>query len=390
LILENSTIDEFNAQSLVVESDLDAVGAHFTKSFEGRALHIYGDLDLTGVTSYIPLTLIDSKIDRNLRLKNGKFCKSVNADSVNVGASVHLEGSTSFGPIIFSMSKIGDVFILDVARISKLDLYAAIARELRMSTLRWRKAGVSLQCPENSANDDSLWVSWPLGKTALEEKVDCSSSSSPSFRLRNAHIEGLQDSKLSWPPCIDLDGFRYDRLVYPSSRKLEEWTDWLQRDPVFSPQPYTQLATILLGVGARDWAEAIQFAERDREREKSWERHYIGEYVWQTMLRWTAGYGIGLRTFYVLWCVLGFSVVGTIFLWLSPAARAHGPAWCFFASLHRLLPIVELRKDFRDFFDTEADHLSRIQMWYFMFHSLAGWILGFFLLAALGVLTQKG
>ena len=35
----------------------------------------------------------------------------------------------------------------------------------------------------------------------------------------------------------------------------------------------------------------------------------------------------------------------------SPPARARGALWVLGASLHRLLPIVELNKEFRDFFE---------------------------------------
>jgi hypothetical protein len=179
-------------------------------------------------------------------------------------------------------------------------------------------------------------------------------------------------------------------------RLPEEWTDWLARDRTFSTQPYTQLATALLAAGHRDTAETIQFAGRERERSQAWAHHDFGSWVLLTFLSVVAGYGIGLHTFRVLWCVLGFVLLGFVFLCFSRNARTYGMLWRLGASLHRLLPIVSLSKEFADFFDnppTNTDwprNLNRFQIAYFAVHAIAGWVLGLILLAAMGGLTQKG
>ena len=60
------------------------------------------------------------------------------------------------------------------------------------------------------------------------------------------------------------------------------------------------------------------------------------------------------------------------------------------------LPIIELSKEFTNFFDNpfpEPDqprNLSPRQTAYFAGHAIAGWILGFFLIAAMGGIIQKG
>jgi hypothetical protein len=54
-----------------------------------------------------------------------------------------------------------------------------------------------------------------------------------------------------------------------------------------------------------------------------------------------------------------------------------------------------VEQEFENFFDNpptsigETRNLNRLQMAYFAAHALAGWVLGFFLLAAMGGLTQK-
>jgi hypothetical protein len=116
-----------------------------------------------------------------------------------------------------------------------------------------------------------------------------------------------------------------------------------------------------------------------------------------------AGYGIGLYTFRVLWWVLGLTVLGAVVLWHSPYARSRGALWRLGASLHRLLPIVELNKEFKDFFDNAPPtypgappnfdrvppNLNRFQVAFFSWIALMGWILAFFLAAAMSGLTPK-
>ena len=98
----------------------------------------------------------------------------------------------------------------------------------------------------------------------------------------------------------------------------------------------------------------------------------------------------------MLYWVAGLTAIGAVVLWFSPNARARGPLWMLGVSLHRLLPVVELNKEFKDFFenpkptaDGEQRNLAGWQVVFFS-GSGGGWILGFILLAAMGGLIPKG
>jgi hypothetical protein len=97
----------------------------------------------------------------------------------------------------------------------------------------------------------------------------------------------------------------------------------------------------------------------------------------------------------LLW-VTGFAVLGADILWYSANARKHRYWWRFGASLQQLLPVIELSKEFTNFFENPQPqpgapvNLNRFQVAYFAGHALVGWILGFFLLAAMSGITQKG
>jgi hypothetical protein len=120
-------------------------------------------------------------------------------------------------------------------------------------------------------------------------------------------------------------------------------------------------------------------------------------WAWLTFSYLVAGYGIGDRTFRVVWWVFGLTIAGATVLWSSPVARSRGVLWMVGASLHRLLPLIDLYKGFKDFYENpvakqtgERRNLNRTQVAFFAFLALAGWILASFLLAALGGLTQRG
>jgi hypothetical protein len=194
---------------------------------------------------------------------------------------------------------------------------------------------------------------------------------------------------------MDLAGFQYDEFSELTTRPLTEWADWLARDRGSDHRSYAKLAAALAAAGRESTAEAIQYAERERERDEAWVQN-----DWRTWLLSTAGYlftGYGIRFYYasrVLWWAAFLTVVGALVLRFSPYAQARGVLWGVGASLHRLLPIVQLDKEFKDFFDNASDNteprkLTRWQWGFFCIFALAGWVLAALLAAIVGGLTSK-
>jgi hypothetical protein len=114
-------------------------------------------------------------------------------------------------------------------------------------------------------------------------------------------------------------------------------------------------------------------------------------WIFSGFLQYVAGFGIGTYTFRVLYPVLGISVLGALYLWkYVPAAYQHGPIWCFGASLSRLLPVIEVNKEFTDFFnDPGRTRLTSWQSFVFSLIGIVGWVLGAILIAAISGLMQK-
>jgi hypothetical protein len=206
------------------------------------------------------------------------------------------------------------------------------------------------------------------------------------------------DAKDAWPSegHLHLDGFAFTRLggfagdtgLEMRRRGMAWWDVWIRRDPGYSLMPYEQLAAALLAVGDRAAADEIRFLSRVRqhETEKEWR-----PWLFSGFLRYAAGFGIGDYTFRVLYWVIGISALGALYLWTCVrAARAHGPIWCFGASLHRLLPVIEINKEFSEFFDDPGRaRLTGFQTFVFSAIGMAGWVLGAILVAAVSGLTQK-
>jgi hypothetical protein len=213
--------------------------------------------------------------------------------------------------------------------------------------------------------------------------------------LRNTRVGALRDNKDAWPDSLDLVGFTYDRLGGAGSedpdtdmaRRSISWlTEWLKRDPDYSPQPYHELANVFQATGQFDKANAIRYASRERGR------HRLKGPKWllTTAIKLTIGYGIGYRYFYSLAWVAGFVIMGVVVLWVADQLST-GVPWAFACSLDILLPVVELNEAHSQYVMQELGGNAATQWvrYYFYLHKLVGWMLGLFLIGGLTGLTQK-
>jgi hypothetical protein len=223
----------------------------------------------------------------------------------------------------------------------------------------------------------------------------------------------LDTIKRPLPAEVDLFGLRYGRVVLTardvdsSAERLHRaeaeadavdgWIKWLERQNPYSPQPYQQLAAVLRAAGHPDRAEAVLYAARDRERAEAWKNGPRLRAAGLWLLKVTIGYGLtGRFPRRVLCWVVALTALGALVLSFSPEAWRRGPVWCLGASFDQLLPIVELNKEFGDFFNDplkgfplKRERLAGWQVFYFAIHSLLGFLLGSFAVAALAGLTQS-
>jgi hypothetical protein len=235
--------------------------------------------------------------------------------------------------------------------------------------------------------------------------------------LRNTHAFALHDSDSAWPRKVELEGFTYDRwdgLGKIGDTRGKAWarrkwySNWFKKDRTYSPQPYEQLANVLRKTGEPSMAAYVLYKGRERARsEARVEWRLPGNqtlllpgwrFIGMTLLKWTTGYGLGLRYFRCLVWIAILTGIGIFVLQndatvldartgfsgvLQDGATVH-PRFLdsFIYSFQKLIPLVEFEK----FDQVQLGHWAKI---YFFVHRTLGYVLALFLGAGLTGLTQK-
>ena len=167
------------------------------------------------------------------------------------------------------------------------------------------------------------------------------------------------------------------------------WRWWLERDRQYSSQPYVQLAAVMVAHGDQEKAAQILYYGRIRETQMAWDAGNYGRWMLLATLNTVTGYGIDTYTFRVVLWIVGLTAIGIMLLKWSPGGGNKTLLWRAGASLNRVLPGIEINKEFADFFDDPTR--QRLKDWQVVIFSafvVIGWVLGLFLVAAMTGLTQ--
>ena len=383
------------------------------QTFNAPGLDVGAGLSLTNVTFGGPVDLGGARIAGRMFMADASVAdqQTFNAERLHVGSDF-LAPSTSFGGAanFLGLSVDGDLDFRE-SHVLQLNLTGAVIRDDLLLGGRYR-------------DGSEHWLRWNACK-----------GPSPCLNLRNARVGNLQDDERAWPPRMTLEGFTYTHLGSVGGEQRQDmrtraigwWRGWLNSDPVFSAQPYAQLASVLAAAGNRDGAADIRFFGRDRERsellrgcpwlqklglvEKANDDRACGLRQWSawaglTILQVFVGYGIGDYSFRAVFWALALALIGTAILCCAPgvrglrptytgmAAAPRGPRqkpllWCFGASLHQVLPLVTISQEFSEFFnDPKRERLHSWQHLAFGVLALCGWALGLFVVAAFSGLIQ--
>jgi uncharacterized protein YjbI with pentapeptide repeats len=354
--------------------------------------------DESSEASFKAVQLGGATIGGQVVMKGATFEGALYADSLHVGASLIIRPAelnkssfkeasfkeTSFkGPVNLAGAKVsGNVIIEDAIATQGISMpYADIRGGLRIAGTTL--AGLDLS---GASVGRDLILGWSE-ELKNPTRWITTEGQPGDLLLRNTRVANLKDAEDAWPPKghLHLDGFTFAEM---RRREIIWWDGWARLDAAYSPTPYEQLAAALVAAGDRAAADEVRFLGRVRQREteKNW-----WPWIFSGFLQYAAGFGIGTYTFRVLYWVIGISVVGGLYLrQCVPAASQHGPIWCFGASLSRLLPVLEINKEFTDFFnDPHRARLTNWQNFVFSLIGIVGWVLGAILIAAIAGLTQK-
>jgi uncharacterized protein YjbI with pentapeptide repeats len=363
-------------------------GATFDENLDASALQVGASLFMGSAgahkASFKGVDLSSASVSGHIDMRGATFEGEVKADSLQVREKLDMREVIGSHRITMNFAQISGNFDMRGATLAELDLSGAtIGGDFRLS----------------GPKDPKTNTFWRIQKNEPGR-----------LSLRNTRIANLMDTKDAWPRkgYLELGGFRFTHLggfeSGPEServgateksgtesemrgRGMEWWDSWIKLDPAYSPTPYEQLAAALIAAGDRAAADDIRYLGRVQQREtENWL-----SWIFSFFLQYVAGFGIGDRTFRVLYWVLAISAAGALYLWKSvPTARRRGAMWCFGASLSRLLPVIEINKEFTDFFnDPKRARLTHWQVFVFSAIGVVGWVLGALLVAAVSGLTQK-
>lgn len=399
-------IDLSNAK---IGDDLYMSGSSFSRAVSADRVVVGGSAFIDrGAHFDDQLILKGGRIGGNLNMNFSSFAGPVQGKGLDVQGMAAVWNGQFFDAVDMRSTTFHHYLDLRGSTFTAIDFSDATAEAMLFENVRWWCAGAK-PAPDAAVPSGTIAGPWPLGDPAWRN-TKCNGvdlADPPPLILRNMHVEAFQDGIDAWPASVELEGFHYDRLGDSPVknrqdemriRTPEQWIDLLARQRSFSAQPYTQLAKVLVAAGQEDTAEEIQFAGLERERRETLTNHPIHR-AWLFFLSLVLGYGIAHYTYHVILSLVALTAIGTIVLLWSPPARRKGPHWMVCASLHRLLPIVELSKEFTEFFDNasvtqagkarETRNLNGLQQTYFAVHALMGWALGLLLIAALSGLVQK-
>jgi hypothetical protein len=342
-------------------------GASFDRQFSATQLDVQGRLTAIGSVFKGPVDLTASKVGWQLELTAASFANTVDATDLGVKGRLDLSATEITGDLHLARSRVGD----------SLDLHGS------------RFMG-AVDLTDMDIGHDLTLVAFDHGAPVHPASWAASEPGKNVLWLYNAHIGSLTDGQSVWPPTLKvyLNGLTYGSL---SDWPIDARENWLDRgNAEHSPQPYRQMTEVLTAAGARDAALDVQFHGRQQERKQVCAQWHLSRCASLALLEFTVGYGIGDYAFRVVPWVLGLFMVGWLILLRSPVARRKGLIWCVGASWDRLLPLVELNPEFKDFFnDPEHQRLRGWQLVAFAAIGVLGWVLSLFLVAALTGLTQN-
>jgi hypothetical protein len=335
-----------------IGGQLSMIGAKFKDIFDLDDSQIGAYLLMNNAEFEHKVTIANSNIGRNWELQNSKFNGDLLIEGVEVKKNVLMINTEVLNETYIIFSKFN---LLDISKsiFTSLDLTGSlISSEFRMGL------------------DNVSTVKW-------KEKA--------KLILRNVEVGSIHDFENAWPDelvlnnfqYVGLEGFRGNESSSILNRDITWMKKWLDKQKLYSPQPYEQLAKVLRDAGHRSKANDILYAGRERERKGakglSW--------LWLTMQNIFIGYGF--RIYYLLLWVLILTVTGSLLLTLSGEGISHQMPYGLRYSFDMLLPLIKI----------EDWHYSiKLTTWvtyYFYFHKVMGYFLVSMLIAGLTGVTKK-
>ena len=369
LFSKNSKFNSTVLRGANIGNQLSASGTQFLGDLDMNSITVGGDLLMKNHTSFSNVNLVGANIGGTLSFVDATFGGRLTLDSAVIGNNLFLERAQFGKPVNLRFVQVGSNLDLRATQMIEIDLTSAkIVGDLRLGSANVRE------------------IEWGSGPETQDREK------SPSIILHNASVGVLQDTQKSWPHELkrELQGFTYSSLGgfgasaqdVAQARESAWFTDWLNRDSSFSPQPYQQLAQVLREAGHESMATDVLFASRVRERADL----NAGDLKWWILwgLQVFVGFGYGSWNFLALAWAAVVSAIGLVVLqrFHNDAETPKEARLGIWYSIDMLLPVIRLREQ-----HYEVD-LAGVARYYFYAHKIAGYLLTFFVIAGLSGLGR--
>jgi hypothetical protein len=368
--------------SLQVNGNLHLGGAHVWGKVSAADLHVVHDLDFGNAVFENEVNLFGAQIGDTVHFENALFLAKLGAPGLHASSDLILNGARFAAQVDLSRSSLGGDLNLAHAYFVTLDLARADIHGALLvdRTTTWEAPADRLR--QFDMTNTHLGTLPDLGAT---EARDCPGK--------------WQDPvPTGWPNSgMALDGLTYDHLSETGRQAGADrpasnvcwWDWWLKQDSTFSEQPYLELASVMAAHGDQGDASDIAYYGRLRDTRLAWDGGQYGRWLLLFLFDVTVGYGIGGYSWHALIWVGGLTLLGARLLQNSKGGSKHSAFWRLGASLSRVLPIIEINREFSDFFnDPKRENLTGRQIAIFSVVAIIGWALGLFIVAALSGLTQ--
>jgi hypothetical protein len=226
--------------------------------------------------------------------------------------------------------------------------------------------------------------------------------------LTQAHCRVLKDDINAWRKFkrYDITGFKFDLLEEDDRWNLPYILEWLEKAQGgdFSPQPYEQVAHVQRQMGFAEYAKAVLIAREARKSKLM--KGTTGVTWWRRTFTYLYGrlVGFGYRPAWAMNWALGLWLLGTALIFAADSCNgfyrakesaSKSVASASYPSLAAPMYSLEVMIPFLKFHQEDhwtPDHSKQAGKWiqrYLWFHTLAGWLLGTFLLASVTALVRK-
>ena len=428
---------EVDMRRLRTSSFISLEGSKFNGELDMDSVTVEGSLFMGDKAEFQEVYLINAKIGTSIYIDSSKFNGRLDMDSVTVEGSLFMWNEAEFQDVYLIDAKIGTSIDMGSSKFNgELDMDSVTVEgslfmwdeaEFQEVHLIDAKIGTSIYMDNSKFNGDLNMDSVTVNGSLMMQKASFKNSARLLLRHSNVGTLTLQDNKEVWPKILRLEGFTYQGLggmdeinhvdplkewlkkhkpysphlggfTYqglslvtegdqegPSKHESGWFEEWLKKHKPYSPQPYRQLASVLRTSGQGGTANDILFASRNRELEES--NMLEGKWWSLFLLKIFIGYGYGKGQLLALGWAGALLLIGFSVLHLTKERNRHEEihkSWdTLFYSLDMLLPIIRLRE-----LHYKNVDLKTGARYYFYFHKIMGYVLTFFLIAALSGLAS--